>query len=212
MTAYATRADLYRYGLTRGLLANPARLCATVEDSTDTFELDNHGFETDDQLLFRPEEGGELPAPLVAGQTYYAIRVTDSTFKVSATAGGAAVNLTTDGVSVLVAVALPIDEVLEFYSRFVDPFLPAHLVPLTPPYPVTVTATVAKLAAKELLRIAGQTSESMTELEIGAKAQLERWAKGIPLRDARATASTNLAVSEGSSTDPRKWGTGGSLP
>lgn len=212
MAAYATRADLYRYGLPRGLLANPARLCASVEDSTDTFELDAHGFETDDQLLFRPEEGGELPAPLVAGTTYYAIRVTDSTFKVSATQGGAAINLTTDGVSVLVAIALPVDEVLEFYSRFVDPFLPAHLVPLTAPYPVTVTAIVAKLAAKELLRIAGQTSISMTEEEIGAKAQLERWAKGVPLRDSRATASANLAISEGSTGDPRGWGVGGSLP
>jgi hypothetical protein len=212
MTAYATRADLYRYGLPRGLLANPARLCASAEDSTDTFELDNHGFETDDQLLFRPEEGGELPAPLVLGTTYYAIRVTDSTFKVAAAAAGSAINLTTDGVSVLVAIALPITEVLEFYSRFADAFLPAHLVPLKSPYPITVTALVAELAAKRLLLIAGQSSQSMTEIELSAKAQLERWAKGIPLRDSRATASANLAVSEGSTGDPRGWGVGGSLP
>lgn len=212
MAAYATRADLYRYGLPRGLLANPARLCASAEDSTDTFVLDAHGFETDDQLLFRAEEGGELPAPLVEGTTYYAIRLTDATFKISATQGGAAVNLTTDGVSVLVAIALPIDDVLEFYSRFVDAFLPAHLVPLVAPYPITVTALVAELSAQKLLLIAGQSSKSMTEIELAAKAQLERWAKGVPLRDTRATASANLAISEGSTSDPRKWGVGGTLP
>ena len=212
MTAYATRADLYRYGLPRGLLANPARLCASAEDTTDVFALDGHGFETGDLLLFRAEEGGTLPAPLAEGATYYAIRLSESTFKVSATLGGAAVNLTTDAVSALVAVALPVDEVLEFYSRFADAFLPAHLVPLPAPYPITVTALVAELAAKKLLLISGQTSASMTEIELGAKAQLERWALGIPLRDGRATASANLAVSEGSTADPRKWGVGGTLP
>jgi hypothetical protein len=209
---YATRADLFRYGLPRGLLANPARLCASAEDSTDTFVLDGHGFETDDELLFRAEEGGVLPVPLVEGQTYFALRISESTFKVSATVGGLPVNLTVDGVSVLVATALPALQVLEFYSRFVDAFLPAHLVPLTFPYPITVTALVAELSAKKLLLISGQASHSMGEIELAAKAQLERWAKGVPLRDGRATASANMAVSEGSTADPRKWGIGGSLP
>jgi hypothetical protein len=210
--AYALRADVFRYGLPRGLLANPARLCVSADDSTDTFVLDGHGFETNDQLLFRAEEGGVLPVPLVEGVTYFAIRLNESTFKVSATTGGLPVNLTVDGVSVLVATALPIDEILEFYSRFVDAFLPAHLVPLQSPYPITVTALVAELSAKKLLLISGQSSQAMTEIELAAKAQLERWAKGVPLRDGRATASANMAVSEGSTADPRKWGVGGSLP
>jgi hypothetical protein len=211
MTAYATRADLFRYGLPRGLLANPGRLCASALGNTDTFELDGHGFEDNDVLLFRAESGGSMPPPLVSGQPYFAIRVSESTFKVAATAGGAPINLSADGFSVVVSTALPIDEVLEFYSRFADAFLPAHLVPLEHPYPITVTALVAELSAKRLLLIAGQSSASMTELELGAKAQLERWAKGVPLRDTRATASANLSWSEGSMADPRRWGTGGIL-
>lgn len=208
---YATRADLFRYGLPRGLLANPGRLCASVVATDDTFTLDGHGFENDTPLLFRAETGGTLPAPIAAGTIYYAIRVSDSTFKAAATAGGAAEDLTTDGVSVVVSTALPIDEVLEFYSRFVDGFLPAHLVPLGSPYPITVTAIVAELSAKKLLLISRQSSASMTEMEVGAKAQLERWVKGIPLRDDRQTASANLAVSDVLSI-PREWGTGGTLP
>ncbi len=214
MTAYATRANLYQFGLPRGMLANPGRLSGSVLATTDGFELDGHGFETDDALLFRAESGGTLPAPLVAGTTYYAIRVNDEVFKVAAAPAGAAINLTTDGVSVVVTTALPVDEVLEFYSRFADAFLPAHLVPLTPPYPITVTALVAELAAKKLLLMAGQSSASMAEAELGAKAQLERWAKGIPLRDARATSSANLAYGESAPpVGPRNWTpAGGCIP
>lgn len=213
MVAYATRADVYRYGLPRGQLANPGRLCASAIAVTSAFELDGHGFETDDALLFRAESGGELPAPLVAGMTYYAIRENDQTFKVAHAPAGAAIHLTSDGVSVVVATALPMDEVLEFYSRFVDAFLDAHLVPLKAPYPVTVTALVAELSAKKLLLLAGQSSASMTEAELAAKAQLERWAKGLPLRDARATASANVAYSESVSAPSRKWAPdGGTLP
>jgi hypothetical protein len=209
---YATRADLFRYGLPRGLLANPGRLCASALAAIDLFTLDGHGFETDTPLLFRAESGGTLPAPISAGVIYYAKRIGESTFQAAAVAGGAALDLTSDGVSVVVSTALPIDEVLEFYSRFVDGFLPAHLVPLVAPYPITVTALVAELSAKKLLLIARQSSVSMTEIELSAKAQLERWVKGIPLRDERATASANLAVSDATATDPRGWGTGGAIP
>lgn len=213
VTAYATRRDVYRYGLARGALGSAARLVATSAASTDTLTLDEHGFETDDEVILRATDGGTLSAPLVYGTTYYVIRVSDSAFKLAATQGGSAINLTTDGVSMTVSIALPFDDVLEFYSRFVDAFLPAHLVPLTSPYPVTVVATVAELTAKKLQLLSGQMSGSMTETELAAKAQLERWAKGIPLRDATATKSANLAITSalGAATDPRGWGSG-SLP
>lgn len=212
MTAYATRRDVYTYGLARGTVASEGRLVASSLASTDTLELEGHGFETDDAILVRAIDGGTLSAPLVEGTTYYAIRLTDSTFQLAATAGGAAIGLTSNGVSMLASIALPFDEILEFYSRFVDAFLPAHLVPLSAPYPVTAVAIVAELSAKRLQLISGTRSESMTEIEVAAKAQLERWAKGIPLRDASATASANLAVTSANLTaDPRGWGSG-SLP
>ncbi len=214
MTAYATKRDVFTYGLARGTVASEGRLVSSSTATTDVLILEGHGFETGDALLLRAVESGTLSAPLVEGTTYYAVRLTDSTFKLSATADGAAINLTSDGVSMLVSIALPFDEILEFYSRFVDAFLPAHLVPLESPYPVTVVAIVAELAAKRLQLLSGARSESMTEIEVAAKAQLERWAKGIPLRDATATASANLAVvttATSTTSDPRGWGSS-SLP
>lgn len=209
MAAYATRRDLYKYGLPRGTLGTPGRLVASSVATTDTIELDDHGFETDEPIVFRAAEGGTLSAPLVSGTTYYAIRLSDATFKVAASAAGAAINLTTDGVEMLVSAPLPVDDVLEYYSRFVDDHAPAHAVPLTAPYPVVVVATVAELAAKKLMALAGHQSVSVDDAEKNAHEKLKRWAAGIPLRDAAATtAHTNVAVSSvlGNTSDSRGWG------
>lgn len=199
----------------RGSLTSSSRLVSTSTASTDIIELEGHGLETGDECQLRALDGGTLSAPLVAGTTYYAIKVDDARFKVAATSGGAAIDLTTTGVSMSLVVELPVDDILEFYSRFVDGLLPAHAVPLASPYPVTIVALVAELSAKRLQLIAGTSSESMKEVEIAAQAQLQRYASGIPLRDSRVTTSTNLAIHDtaGSTTtgDARGWGSG-SLP
>ncbi len=219
MTAYATARDLYTYGLRRGVLVNPGREVSSSIAATDVLTLDGHLFETDDQVTVRAVEGAAdavLSAPLVAGTVYYVIRLTDSTFSLAATAGGAAINITSTGSSMMVKAELPVGDLLEAYSRFVDDFIPAHLVPLESPYPVTVVRIVCELAAAKLLSLSGQSSVSMTEAEVGAKAQLERWAKGMPIRDASATASANLAITSPLSVDVpdiRGWGAaGGSIP
>ena len=74
---------------------------------------------------------------------------------------------------------------------------------------------VAELAAKKLMNLDGKSSEIVNQAEIAAKAMLERFASGMPLRPATGvtTAPTNLAVTSRISTrtDPRGWGSG-SLP
>lgn len=206
---YATRADVYKYGLARGFIANSARLCASVLAATDVFELDDHGLSLNDEIVMRPESGGNLPAPLVAGVSYFAIPQNDQTFKVAAVKDGAPIDLTTDGASVVIGTPLPYDAVLEFWSRFVDGYLPAHFVPLVAPYPPIIVGIVAKLAAKDLSIIAGQTSQSMTEEKLDAKAQVERWGESKSIRDARATHAADVAVTDdGSFIDPRGWGSG----
>lgn len=195
MTAYATRRDVYKYSLPRGSLGNPGRLVASSLASTDTIELSEHGFETGDPVTVRATDGGTLSAPLVAGTVYYVIALTDSTLQLSATPSGSAIDLTTDGVSMMVTADLPFDDLCEFYSRFADGFLPAHVVPLPAPYPITIVAIVAELVAKRAQILSGVKSESMQEAELSAKAQLERYALGIPVRDAApATQPANLAV------------------
>jgi phage tail-like protein len=55
-------------------------------------------FETDDPVEFTTT--GVLPAPLVAGTMYYVRDVSGTTFKLSATAGGAVLDITSAGVGV----------------------------------------------------------------------------------------------------------------
>lgn len=213
MTAYATERDLYTYGLRRGVLANPGRLVESSLESTDVLTLDGHLFETDDPVTLRAVEGGTLSAPLVADTVYYVIRLTDATFKLAASAGGAAINLTSNGETMVVRSAPPVAEYLELFSRWVDQFIPAHLVPLEPvagAYPAPIVKVVCELAAAKLLSWAGQSSVSMTEAEVAAKAQLERWAAGIPVREVAATQASNKAVTSTVATagDPRGWGSG----
>lgn len=212
--AYATRRDLYRYGLPRGTLGGQSRLVASSKESTDTLELEEHGFGPDEPVLVRAVEGGTISEPLQESTTYYVIPVTSSTFKLAATPGGSAIDLLNDGLEMMVTTELPFDEVIEFYSRFVDALMPGHVVPFAPDgegkFPTVVTALVAELAAKKLQNLSGVSSVSVDAAEIAAKAQLERWSKGLPLRDSRATASANMAiVVSTTSSDPRGWGSGG---
>ena len=57
------------------------------------FTAAGHGYAANDAVVFRTVTGG---APLVVGTTYYARDITTNTFKVSATPGGTAVDLTAD--------------------------------------------------------------------------------------------------------------------
>jgi hypothetical protein len=61
---------------------------------TDTITVPGHGYSNGDILIFPTLEGG---APLVAAAAfYYVVNKAQDTFKVSATSGGAAIDLTTD--------------------------------------------------------------------------------------------------------------------
>lgn len=210
---YCERADLHEHGLPRGALPNPGRLVAAVSTATDTLTLDGHGLALDEAITFRSEVG-TLPAELVAGTTYYAKPLTDNTFQVAATPGGAAINLTTAGSRIVVVAALPIDAAIEYASALIDDFLSAHAVPLVAPYPVIVVAATAQLAIAKLLSYTGQAPGTLSEAILAAQKLIERWAKGIPLRGPIVPPSANLAVTGVvSGTDPRGWAPeDGSLP
>jgi hypothetical protein len=77
----------------------------SVEDTTKTFTANAttdvltsaaHGFEDDETVMFS-NSGGALPAGLSNSTLYYVINSTANTFKVSLTAGGSAVNITSAG-------------------------------------------------------------------------------------------------------------------
>lgn len=215
-SVYCDDADVYEIGgLARGALPNPGRIVASVDTSTNVLTLDGHGFRSGSELLFRAEGGGSLPTGLVAGTTYYALPQTDSTFKVSATLGGAAVDITTTGARFLVTVARPMLLARQWASGMLDELLPAHVVPLTAPYPVTVRGAAAELAAWKLGGSSGgMGTESLTAKLKAAKDVLDRWARGVPIRGANVPPAANLAaVATSAGLDPRGWApTDGSLP
>jgi hypothetical protein len=204
---YCNRRDVNRW-IAAGEITGASRLAASALASSDTITLDGHGLETDDTITFRAAEDGALPAELVEGTVYYAIRLTNATFKVSATAGGAAINLTANGAEVIVHREPDYDDKIEFYSRWADGHLPAHLVPLEEPIHPLVKGIVAQLAGKALLNADGKASALVDAAELAGKAQLERYAAGLPLRGAAVTPAANLATVSTvvTAADERGWG------
>ncbi len=192
---YCSAADVHDVGgLPRGALPNPGRLLSSVDTSTDVLTLDGHGFGSDAPVTFRAEAGGSLPSPLVAGTTYYVIPLTDATFKVSASAGGSAVNLTTTGSNIVVIAQLPYAAAIQWGAALIDDHLIAHPVPLSP-VPVTIKTVNAQLAAAYLLSYCGQPPGNMTVILTDAKKLLSAWQAGQKIRGADAPSkSANMAV------------------
>jgi len=95
----ASSAGNFLYG---GPLTPAAQvtLAATAVASTDVITTQAvHGFVANDTVEFEAAEGTAIPAGLTAGTVYYVIStgLTTTAFEVSATQGGAAVNITADG-------------------------------------------------------------------------------------------------------------------
>lgn len=207
---YCSRGDVTAR-LPPGAVVSPTGILASCLASSDVLTYDGHGLETDTQVTVRAASAGTLSAPLAEGTTYYAIRLTNATFKLAATAGGAAINITSNGVEMFVTREPNFDDVIEFVSRWAEGFFPAHLVPFTAPIHPLVRGVVADVSAKRILNANGQDSAAVNAAELAGKAILERYAAGMPLRGAAVTAPANLAItatSVSSGSDPRGWGSG----
>lgn len=92
----------------------------TADSSNETITLSNHGFSDGDKIKVA-NSGGALPAPLAAGTTYFVRDVTTNTFKLAATLGGAAINLTTNGTGTNSVTGPPIDTVISVDMTFDTP-------------------------------------------------------------------------------------------
>jgi len=207
MSSYCTIKDVYRW-VPRGSIQNPARLVSDINTTTDLMSLDGHGFLDDDELIFRAESGGTLPTGIVEGTTYYAIVVTDATFQIAASAGGSAINLSGTGTNVSVIIQAPWSDWITEASGEVDNTLPAHVVPLSSPYPPVVIAYVAGLVAEKALAWSGVTNSGVAARLVELRKELALWRKnGLPMRGTSApTTNANMAISAATtSTDPRGW-------
>jgi hypothetical protein len=68
-----------------------------TSDLADVVTSPGHGYANGDRVVFSAEDIGALPTGVVAGTLYFVRDVTTDTFKVAATSGGAAIDLTTVG-------------------------------------------------------------------------------------------------------------------
>ncbi|OFV81996.1 MAG: hypothetical protein A2Y78_00230 [Acidobacteria bacterium RBG_13_68_16] len=209
--AYAVTADLYDHGVPRGSVPRTARLVASVDTATNRLELDGHGFAGGDAVTFRAEGGGSLPGGLTAGVTYYALPVDEAYFQVAATSGGSAIDLTTAGSRILVIPPSPIPAALDWASALIDDMLPAHVVPLTAPYPPIVVMTCAELAAWKVLAQTGAATASLDDVTKAAQERLVLWSKGAPIRGTNAPAAASLATSAAAPRTGSAWSSYGGI-
>lgn len=87
---------------------------AAVDTVVDAIHIPGHGQVLNNPVSFQPVVGKALPAPLVEFTPYYVRDVTTDTFKVAATPGGTAINITGVGsgmVYSLVAESYPVQGV-----------------------------------------------------------------------------------------------------
>ena len=78
-----------------GAAANTPQ-AAYAEATGDTINLDSHGLSDDDRVIFW-SLADALPSPIAETTMYYVISSTASTFQISTTSGGAAVDIAADG-------------------------------------------------------------------------------------------------------------------
>jgi hypothetical protein len=87
------------FSIPHNLGANPQTV--TADASTNAFTGVGHNFQNGDAVTFSSTTS--VPAPLVAGTTYWVRDRTDDTFKVSLLQGGAAIDLTNAGTGTITA-------------------------------------------------------------------------------------------------------------
>lgn len=92
----------------------------TADASTNVFTSAGHGF-VDTNAIKLENTGGALPAPLVAGTTYYVRDKTTDTFKLAATSGGTAIDITTNGTGTNSISGPPIGTVVSWSGQFDTP-------------------------------------------------------------------------------------------
>jgi hypothetical protein len=198
-------SDLYAFGVPRGSTPNPGRVLSSLVASV--CYLDVHGLDTGTAILFRAAGNGVLPAGLSESVTFYAEALTEHTFRVRATASGPALTIADAEDPIVVIVPLPVAEAIAWAEQVIYDSLPAHAVPLaqSAAVPQLLRMTCAELAAGKLLAISGAASVSLSETVDAALKRVERWGKGVPLRDPDAPARTNLAVASAPPSDSRGW-------
>lgn len=77
--------------------ATASRLITACDTSDNSFTCTGHGLANNDRLIITTDAPGTNPGGVSASTLYYAIVVNSNTFRISATSGGSAVDITSIG-------------------------------------------------------------------------------------------------------------------
>lgn len=150
--------DLGKIGLSAFVVRKSSGTTFTADDSTDVITANAHGLVNGDAVQVS-NSGGGLPGGLSAATTYYVISSTTNTFQLSATLGGAAINLSSAGTGT--------NSFFLVYKEGVDyeVMLDSGMFGLTPTSPIADGATI---------HISASYAERKTQsVDIGNKPELE---------------------------------------
>lgn len=89
-----------------GPVAGAAPLAFTAAAATDVLTAPGSSLANGATVVVFPGAGGTTPAGLTAGTVYYVVSASGATFKVSATSGGTAIDITADGSGLVQAVTV----------------------------------------------------------------------------------------------------------
>jgi hypothetical protein len=90
----AVSAGTFRGGMAAG---SDQPVAFTAKASDDTFTAPGHSYVNGDEVVVIDTGGSSLPTGVSEGTVYFVIGVSGSTFQLSLTSGGSAINLTADG-------------------------------------------------------------------------------------------------------------------
>jgi hypothetical protein len=207
--AYCTKQDALDW-LGGGAIRSEARLLAAVDVGSNTLTLDSHALATGRPLRFRVEDGGSIMDPLAVAVEYYSIELTDSTFQVSATPGGPAIDITTAGDRVSVIRVVPWQEYILDESAKIDEDFIGNAPVGDGDVPRIIKHYASGMVIERALVFSGAGVDEALEKRLQRiHDDYERYRAGKPLRAPEKPPATNTAASgprlSASAADARGW-------
>lgn len=199
-TTYATTRELYLTALPARALAPSPMPCELVDPSANRIVLRSHGLVADEQVTVK---ASTLPGGLSATVVYFVRVVSQDLLELAASAGGAAVDITSVGAGPLYLIPQSTPEqvemVLQQVSREVDWSLRGHATPLATWSPL-VPSIVARIAAHRLAVARGllrpEYKDAMEPLRYEAERAhrlLDECARGVPMDALTEDATPSVA-------------------
>jgi len=199
MGGYPSRAEFFALGLPARAFARQPLTIAAVDAAADTFLARSHGLADGASGRFEALSNGPPGAPVPAlpaglnASTLYFVRDVDALgsdlFRVAATDGGPAVDLTSAGTppfAFTLDLGARIDLALDAWSRHADQHLTNYAPPLTSA-PLQLRMWVCQLAAFDLAVTQGlgdpefAKDPTLAARATEAQKKLDELAKGAPL-------------------------------